>query len=59
MIRHKSGTRWLDDWEVGWHHVRSASYTCRKREVWVSQLNLKTGGDGFLVWISKPRLTVW
>jgi hypothetical protein len=24
---HMSGTRWMDDREVGWRHVRSAPYT--------------------------------
>jgi hypothetical protein len=66
MINHKSGTRWLNDREVGWHRVRSTSYTWQRREAWVSRFSLKTSGDslwvvwpqnhcdGSLVWASKP-----
>jgi hypothetical protein len=71
MIRHKSGTQWLDDREIGWCHVWSASYRWRRWEARVSQFSLKTSGDdltviwpqnnydSFLIWASKPRLMVW
>jgi hypothetical protein len=71
MIRHKWGTQWPDDQEVGWHRMRSASYTWRRQEAQVSRFSLKTDGhcllvvwpqnycDSFLVWASKPRSTVW
>jgi hypothetical protein len=71
MIRHKLGTWWPDDREVGWRCVRSTSYTWRRREARVSWFSLKTGGDGlpviwpqnqcegFLIWVSKSRSTVW
>jgi hypothetical protein len=71
MIKHKSGTQWPDDWEVGWCRVQSASYTWRKWEARDSWFSLKTGCDGlsvlwpqshcdsFLVWVSKLRSTVW
>jgi hypothetical protein len=71
MIKHKSCTRWPDNREVRRRHVRSASYTWRRWEAWVFWFSLKTGGnglsvvwpqnhyDGFLIWVSKPRSTVW
>jgi hypothetical protein len=71
MIRHKWGTRWLDDREVGWCHVRFALYTWRRQEAQVFWFSLKTGGDSllvvwpqnhcdsFLVCASKPRSMVW
>jgi hypothetical protein len=46
MIKHMLGTRWLDDWEVGWRRVRSVPCT-RRRGVWVSWFGLKTKADGF------------
>jgi hypothetical protein len=45
---HRLGTRWPCDWEVGWHHVRSAPCTWR-RGASVSWLSLKTNVDGLLV----------
>jgi hypothetical protein len=46
----RSGTRWPDNREVGWHCVRSAPYTW-KRGARVSWLSLKTKGDGLsVVW---------
>jgi hypothetical protein len=53
MIRHKSGTQWSDDREVRWCHVRSASYTCRRREASVFQFSLKTSDDDLVIWVSK------
>jgi hypothetical protein len=38
---HRSGTRWPDNREVGWRHVRSVPCTWR-REARVSWLSLKT-----------------
>jgi hypothetical protein len=49
MIRHTSGTQWLDDWEVGWRRVRSASYKSRRREARVFQFSLKTNVDDLVV----------
>jgi hypothetical protein len=47
---HKSGTRWPDDREVGWHRVRSALCMWR-RGARVSWLSLKTKVDGLsMVW---------
>jgi hypothetical protein len=47
---HRSGTRWSDDREVGWHRVRSAPCIWR-RGVHVSCLSLKTNFDGLsVVW---------
>jgi hypothetical protein len=60
-----------DDREVEWRHVWSASYTWWRRKACVFSFRLKIGGDdlsvvwpqnhcdGFLVWASKPRSTVW
>jgi hypothetical protein len=71
MIRHKSGSRWPNNREVRWLHVRFVSYTWRRWEAQVSWFSLKTGGDGlsvvwpqnhcdsFLIWASKQRSTVW
>jgi hypothetical protein len=51
MIRHKSGTRWSDDREVGWRHARFTLYTWRRREARVFRFSLKTSGDGLsVVW---------
>jgi hypothetical protein len=70
MVKHRSGTRWLDNWEVRWHCMWSAP-CIRKWWVWVSWFSLKTKVDGFsqfvlktngysfLVWSSKPRSMVW
>jgi hypothetical protein len=70
MIRHKSGTQWPDDREVGWRRVWFTLYTWRRWEGRVFWFSLKTGGDGLsvvwpqnhcdnlLVWASKPRATV-
>jgi hypothetical protein len=47
---HRSGTRWLDDREVGWHRVRSTPCMWR-RGARVSCLSLKTKVDGLsVVW---------
>jgi hypothetical protein len=48
MVKHRSGTRWPDDQEVGWHHVRSAPCT-RRRGVQVYWFDLNTKLDGLLV----------
>jgi hypothetical protein len=70
MIRHKLSTQWLDDREVGWRRVWSASYTWRRREARVFRFSLKTDGyslsvvcpqnhcNGFLVWPLKLRLMI-
>jgi hypothetical protein len=42
---HRSGTRWSDDREVGWHYVRSTPCTWRRGAL-VSWLSLKTKVDG-------------
>jgi hypothetical protein len=42
---HRSGIRWPDGREVGWHRVRSAPGTWRLG-AWVSWLSLKTKVDG-------------
>jgi hypothetical protein len=67
---HRSGTRWPGGREIGWHRVRSASWTWR-RGARVSWLSLKTKDDGLsVVWpqnhwdgfssvcVSKPMATV-
>jgi hypothetical protein len=71
MIKHKLGTQWSDDQEVGWRYVWSTLYTWRRREARVFWFSLKTDGDGlsvvwpqnqyggFLIWASKPRSMVW
>jgi hypothetical protein len=46
MIKHRSGTRWPNDREVGWRCVRSAPST-RRRGARVSWFGLKTKVDGF------------
>jgi hypothetical protein len=46
MIKHRSGTRWLNDWEVEWRRVWSVPCTRRQGE-WVSCFSLKTKVDGF------------
>jgi hypothetical protein len=59
MVKHRSGTRWPDDREVGWHRVRSTP-CIRRSGAHVSWLNLKTKVDGFSVWTSKPAsLVLW
>jgi hypothetical protein len=45
MIKHRSGTRWPDEWEVGWRCVRFAPL--RRRWTRVSWFSLKTKIDGF------------
>jgi hypothetical protein len=47
---HRLGTRWPDDWEIGWYYVRSTPCTWR-RGAWVSCLSLKTKVNGLsVVW---------
>jgi hypothetical protein len=46
IVKHMSGTRWLNDREVRWHCVRSAPGT-RRQGVWVSWFSLKTKVNGF------------
>jgi hypothetical protein len=46
MVKHRSGTQWLDDQDVGWRCVRCAPCT-RRRRVLVSLFSLKTKVDGF------------
>jgi hypothetical protein len=61
MVKHRSGTRWLDDREVGWHCVQSVPYT-RRREERVSWLSLKTKVDGFpglCLKTSSCSLVIW
>jgi hypothetical protein len=50
MVKHRSGTRWWDDREVGWHCMRSAPCT-RRRGAHVSWFGLKTKFDDLsVVW---------
>jgi hypothetical protein len=70
MIKHRSGTQWPDDREVGWWCVRSAPWT-RRRWARVSWFGLKTRStvspsldskpvaSDFSVWASKLAATVW
>jgi hypothetical protein len=46
MVKHRSGTWWPDDREVGWRCVRSVP-CARRWGVWVSWFSLKTKVDGF------------
>jgi hypothetical protein len=46
MVKHKSGTRWPDDREVGWRCVRSAPCT-RRGGARVSLFSIKTKVNGF------------
>jgi hypothetical protein len=46
MVKHRSGTQWPNDREVGWHCVWSAPYT-RRWWAHVSWFSLKTKVDGF------------
>jgi hypothetical protein len=46
MVKHRSGTRWLDDRDVGWFYVQSA-LCIRRRGAWVSWFSLKSKVDDF------------
>jgi hypothetical protein len=58
MVKHRSGTRWPDDREVGWRRVQCVLCT-RRQEARVSLLSLKTKIDGFPIWPSKLIAPVW
>jgi hypothetical protein len=46
MVKHRSGTQWLDNQDVGWSCVQCAPCT-RRRGALVSLFSLKTKVDGF------------
>jgi hypothetical protein len=64
MVKYRSGTQWLNDWEVGWCCMWSAPCTRRRRArvSWLSLktkvggfsgLGLKTGSCSLVIWASK------
>jgi hypothetical protein len=63
MVKHMSGIRWPDDWEVRWHCVWS-TLCIRRWEACVFWLSLKTKVDGLSVvwpqnhWDGSPSLSL-